>query len=139
VVESAKDRIRDNVAEPVDGPSAGRILPERNVGPNLIVIGRVFREDSPKVLGVEHQQASRAAEFHHRALTEPYVSLSTHTAPSIQPFAYVERLCLSYAAPPITGWPPAQGRIPLPLRSSPITGLSALLRTAPSLCLASVN
>jgi hypothetical protein len=34
--------------------SAGRILPERNVGPNLIVIGRVFRKDSPKVLGVEH-------------------------------------------------------------------------------------
>jgi hypothetical protein len=30
----------------------------------------------------EYDQASRAAEFHHRALTEPYVSLSTHTAPS---------------------------------------------------------
>jgi hypothetical protein len=30
------------------------------VGPNLIVIGRVFREDSPKVLGVEHQQMVRA-------------------------------------------------------------------------------
>jgi hypothetical protein len=60
MVESAKDRIRDNVAEPFDGPSAGRILPERNVGPNLIVIGRVFREDSPKVLGVEHQQMIRA-------------------------------------------------------------------------------
>jgi hypothetical protein len=38
----------------MDRPSAGRILPKRNVGPNLIVIGRVFREDSPKVLGVEH-------------------------------------------------------------------------------------
>jgi hypothetical protein len=41
-------------------PSAGRILPERNVGPNPIVIGGVFREDSPKVLGVEHQQMVRA-------------------------------------------------------------------------------
>jgi len=36
-------------------------------------------------------QASRAAEFHHRALPEPYVSLSTHTAPSIRPFAYRSR------------------------------------------------
>jgi hypothetical protein len=60
MVESAKDRIRDNVAEPLDGPSAGRILTEQNVGPNLIVIGRVFRKDSPKVLGVEHQQMVRA-------------------------------------------------------------------------------
>jgi len=44
--------MRDNVSEPFDGPSAGRILTERNVGSNLIVIGRVFREDSPKVLSV---------------------------------------------------------------------------------------
>ena len=36
-------------------------------------------------------EASRAVEFHHRALTEPYVSLSTHTAPSIRPFAYKSR------------------------------------------------
>jgi hypothetical protein len=52
--------MRDNVSEPFDGPSAGRILTERNVGSNLIVIGRVFRKDSPKVLGVEHQQMVRA-------------------------------------------------------------------------------
>jgi hypothetical protein len=32
-------------------------------------------------------ESSRAAEFHRRALPEPYVSLSTHTAPSIRPFA----------------------------------------------------
>ena len=48
------------MTEPFDGPSAGRILPEGNVGPNLIVIGRVFRENSPKVLGIEHQQMVRA-------------------------------------------------------------------------------
>jgi len=29
--------MRDNVSEPFDGPSAGRILTERNVGSNLIV------------------------------------------------------------------------------------------------------
>ena len=52
--------MRDNVPEPLDGPSAGRILTERNVSSNLIVIGRVFREDSPKVLSVEHQQMVRA-------------------------------------------------------------------------------
>jgi hypothetical protein len=52
--------MRDNVTEPFDGPSAGRILPERNVGSNLIVVGRVFRKDSPKVLGVEQQQMVRA-------------------------------------------------------------------------------
>ena len=34
----------------------------------------------------EDDQASRAAEFHHRALIEPYVSLSTYTAPSTRPF-----------------------------------------------------
>jgi hypothetical protein len=57
----------------------------------FIVIGGVFRKNSPKVFRVEHDQASRAAEFRHRALTEPYVSLSTHTAPSIRPFAYKSR------------------------------------------------
>jgi len=30
------------------------------VGPNLVVVGRVFCEDSPKVLGVEHRQMVRA-------------------------------------------------------------------------------
>src|SRR5258708_14824906 len=48
--------MRDNVSGPFDGPCAGCILTERNMGPNLIIIGRVFREDSPKVLSVEHQQ-----------------------------------------------------------------------------------
>lgn len=31
--------------------------------------------------------ASRAGELHPRALPEPYVSLSTHTAPSVRTFA----------------------------------------------------
>ena len=50
----------------------------------------------------------------------------------------VQRLCLGHAAPPVTGWPPALGGIPQPLRSSSITEPSSLLRTAPSLCPASV-
>jgi hypothetical protein len=68
----------------------------------------------------QDDKASRAAEFHHRALTEPYVSLSTHTAPSIRPFAYFKRLCLSYAAPPITGWPPAKAGYRCPFGPAPL-------------------
>ena len=33
------------------------------------------------------QEASRARGFHPHALPEPYMNLSAHTAPSIQPFA----------------------------------------------------
>jgi hypothetical protein len=35
---------------------------------------------------VAKEESSRAGEFHPHALSEPYVSLSTHTAPSIRPF-----------------------------------------------------
>jgi hypothetical protein len=45
----------DNVSEPLDRARAGRILPEGNVSPYLIVIGGVFRKNSPKVLCVEDQ------------------------------------------------------------------------------------
>jgi hypothetical protein len=53
------------------------------VGPNLIVIGRVFREDSPKVLGVEHQQMVRALGLdrwtHRGAALAPSASGRTDT------------------------------------------------------------
>src|SRR5215831_4679332 len=126
VMQSADERMGADAADPLNWARDRRIFAQRSVRSGLIIVGGVFAQDPAQVHFAQDDKASRAAEFHHRALTEPYVSLSTHTAPSIQPFAYVERLCLSYAAPPITGWPPAQGRIPLPLRSSPITGLSAL-------------
>ena len=67
------------------------IFVERPMNPRLIIIGGIFPKDSAQVRLPEHDQASRAVEFHHRALTEPYVSLSTHTAPSIRPFAYKSR------------------------------------------------
>jgi hypothetical protein len=35
---------------------------------------------------VAKEEASRAGESHPHALPEPYVSLSTHTAPSFRPF-----------------------------------------------------
>ena len=50
----------DNVPEPLDRTSTGRVLPKRNVGSHLIIVTRVFRKDSPKVLSIEHQQMVRA-------------------------------------------------------------------------------
>ena len=50
MVKSRKDRMRNNVSEPLDWACAGRILPERNVNSYFIVIGAVFRKNSPKVL-----------------------------------------------------------------------------------------
>jgi hypothetical protein len=50
MVEPAKDRIRDNISEPLDRARAGRVLPKRNVSSHLIIIGSVFRKNSPKVL-----------------------------------------------------------------------------------------
>jgi len=35
----------------------------------------------------------------------------------------VQQLCLGHVAPPVTGWPPALGRIPQPLRSTPLQSL----------------
>jgi hypothetical protein len=32
--------------------------------------------------------SSRAEEFHHRALPEPYVNLSIHTAPDVRPLPW---------------------------------------------------
>jgi hypothetical protein len=39
------------------------------------------------------RESSGAAESHRRALPEPYVNLSAHTAPSIRPFAYKSFQC----------------------------------------------
>src|SRR2546430_1342925 len=67
------------------------ILVQRAMNARFIIISGKLVQDPAQVRLPEHDQASRAAEFHHRALTEPYVSLSTHTAPSIRPFAYRRR------------------------------------------------
>ena len=52
----AQDRMRDDISKSLDWPAAGRVLPKRNVGPCLIVVGRILRKDAPKMLGVEHDQ-----------------------------------------------------------------------------------
>ena len=54
MVQSAEDRMRNNVSEPLDWACAGRILPERNVNSYFIVIGAVFRKNFPKVLFAEN-------------------------------------------------------------------------------------
>jgi hypothetical protein len=53
----------------------------------LVEVPDVLGQDPTQVTLTEDEWSSRAAEFHRRALPEPYVSLSTHTAPSIRPFA----------------------------------------------------
>ena len=56
MVEPAKNRMHDNVSEPLDRACAGRVLPERNVSSHFIIIGGIFRQNSPQVLCVEHDQ-----------------------------------------------------------------------------------
>jgi hypothetical protein len=56
MVESTQDRMRHNVSEPFDFARIGRVLPKRNVSSHLVIIGGVFRKNSPKVLCVENNQ-----------------------------------------------------------------------------------
>ena len=54
MVEPVKNRMRDDVAEPLDRACAWRVLPKRNVSSHFVIIGGMFRKDSSKVLCVEH-------------------------------------------------------------------------------------
>ena len=56
MVKSGKDRMRNNVSEPLGWACAGRILLERNVSSCFIIISEVFRKNSPKVLFAENDQ-----------------------------------------------------------------------------------
>src|SRR5215212_7371518 len=60
MVESAENRMRNNVSEPLDLACVGRVLSERNVGAHVIIIGGIFRKNSPKMLGVENEQMTSA-------------------------------------------------------------------------------
>jgi hypothetical protein len=72
------------------------------------------------------------------ALSEPYVTVSRHTAPATQSTATSRRRpWLAQTAPPLR-LAGRQARVARPLRSSPITGPSALLRDGPPLCPAPV-
>ena len=52
-----------------------------------MVVGHELVEDAEEPPFPEEDQVSGAGEFHPHALAEPYVSLSTHTAPINQPVA----------------------------------------------------
>ena len=56
MVQPAKNRMRNNVSEPLDLARVGRVLPERNVSSYVIIIGGIFRKNSSKVLGIENDQ-----------------------------------------------------------------------------------
>jgi hypothetical protein len=38
MMEPAKDRMRNNVSEPLDRACAGRVLPERNMRSHLVIV-----------------------------------------------------------------------------------------------------
>ena len=56
MVQSIKNRMRNNVSELLDLARVGRVLSERNVSSHVIMIGGIFRKNSSKVLCVEHDQ-----------------------------------------------------------------------------------
>jgi hypothetical protein len=80
-------RSRYDPTEPLDRTMDWSILAQRQMSASLVVVVHIRPQDSPQVSFPEDEWSSRAAGFHRRALPEPYVSLSTHTAPSIRPFA----------------------------------------------------
>src|ERR1700730_9767455 len=56
MMKPAKDRMRNNVSEPLNRACAGRVLLERDMRSHLVIIDGVLREDSAKVLRVERDQ-----------------------------------------------------------------------------------
>src|ERR1700730_3025729 len=56
MMKPAKNRMRNNVSEPLDRACAGRILPKRNMRSHLVIIDGIFRKDSSKVLRVERDR-----------------------------------------------------------------------------------
>ena len=60
MVQPAKDRLRNNVSEPLDRTCAGCILAKRKVRPHLIIVAGVFRKNAPKMFFVEHDYVVRA-------------------------------------------------------------------------------
>jgi hypothetical protein len=50
-----------------------------------MVVREIARQGATQVGFAQDEEVSGAGEFHPHALSEPYVSLSTHTAPINQP------------------------------------------------------
>src|SRR6516225_1499291 len=64
--------------------------------------------------------SSRPEEFHLRALPEPCMTLSSHTAPDVRPL--LERLPRP-RAPPVSSWPMAKAEQRGPFAPAPLRGL----------------
>ena len=121
-----------------------RTLPRVSVlGERSSACQRPFsRKECPQVVEAEEPSTrmnrsvvpSRPREFHPEPLTDPDLILSHHPARAIArrlPPSVDER------APPVAGWPRSTA-MTHPLRSSPITEPSSLLRGSPPLTDASV-
>ena len=59
-MQSAKDRMSDNVSEPLNRACAGCVLAKRKVRPHLVTVVGVIRKNAPKVIFVEHDHVVRA-------------------------------------------------------------------------------
>ena len=47
MVQSAEDRLRDDISDQFDPASAGSILPKRKVSARLVIVRGVFCKDAP--------------------------------------------------------------------------------------------
>ncbi len=68
-------------------PRFRAVLLKRQVSSAIMIIVAIGLQDLSEMTFTQDNEASRAAGSHRRALSEPYVSLSAHTAPSLRPFA----------------------------------------------------
>ena len=53
MMQAAKDRTCDDLAEPLDRPRAGRILVERQMRPSVVVVGSIAGQDPTQMVSAE--------------------------------------------------------------------------------------
>jgi hypothetical protein len=87
VMQASEDRKRNDRSCDAGRAMDRRIFVQAQVRARVIVVMGIETKNLPEVTLAGDQEVSRAADSHRRALAEPYVSLSTHTAPSIRAFA----------------------------------------------------
>ena len=63
----------NNISEALDRARVGSILRERNVSSHVIIIGREFRKNSPKVLFVDHDQMISALAPDRSLSSSPWI------------------------------------------------------------------
>ena len=91
---AAFDRLIFDKREDLGRLPARRSIPQILMRPFVvIVVCDEFRDEMPEGLLAADDEVSGAEELHPRALSEPYVSVSTHTAPAIRRH---KRLCLCH-------------------------------------------